>query len=251
MQTSCIELQNVSFSYNGGPVLEDISFSVEAGGYVGIVGGNGGGKTTLLKVMLGLLKPSSGTVRLFGEDIRSFREWSDVGYVPQYAVRSEAAFPATVLEVVESGAFPKKGGWLNMEKRDDEAVEWAINVAEIGHLRDRLLGELSGGERQRVFIARAIVSRPKLLILDEPTTGVDVQSQERFYAFLSDLNGRFGMTIVLVSHDLEVVAREVKTVLCVNRRLVCHVTNKDFVTGDYLKKMYGEDMRFLRHDHEH
>jgi zinc transport system ATP-binding protein len=246
----CVEIQNVSFSYNGSSVLDDVGFSVEAGDYVGIVGGNGSGKTTLLKVMLGLLRPTAGQARLFGENVESFRSWDKVGYVPQHVARSDAAFPATVRETVGSRSLAPVRPWFGSGRREREAsVEWAMGVTEVGHLRKRLLGELSGGERQRVFIARALVTRPKLLILDEPTTGVDVRSQERFYAFLANLNREFGITIVLVSHDLDAVAREVKTVLCLNRRLVCHVTSREFVSGDYLRRTYGEDMRFLRHDH--
>jgi zinc transport system ATP-binding protein len=130
-------------------------------------------------------------------------------------------------------------------------VRWAMDVAEITDLEQRLIGTLSGGERQLVFIARALVSHPKLLVLDEPTTGVDAQSQDRFYRLLSALNQKHGMTIILVSHDLEVVAREVKTVICVNRRLVCNVDSRSFIDGDYLKQLYGDDMKYIHHTHNH
>lgn len=241
----CVAVENVSFSYNGHAVLEDISFSVEAGGYVGLVGGNGSGKTTLLRILLGLLEPSDGSVKLFGEDIRFFKQWRNIGYVPQHVARHEAAFPATVREVVESGVLEL--GWR--ERR--EAVTQALETAEIANLSGRILGELSGGERQRAFIARALSAHPKLLILDEPTTGVDAASQDNFYAFLARLNRDMNMTVILVSHDLEVVAHEVKTVLCLNRRLVCHVSNRDFIDGDYLKRLYGKDMRYVHHHHDH
>ena len=244
----CIAVDNVSFSYNGHLVLEDISFVIEPGDYVGIVGGNGSGKTTLLRIILGLLQPSHGGVKLFGENIRGFLQWEALGYVPQHVARHETSFPATVREVVESGVFR-----LASRERHG-AVVHALEAAEMSHLAGRLLGELSGGERQRAFIARALAANPKLLILDEPTTGVDAASQEHFYAFLGRLNRDLGMTVVLVSHDLEVVAHEVKTVLCLNRRLVCHVSNREFIDGDYLKRLYGEDMRYVHHhhdDHEH
>jgi zinc transport system ATP-binding protein len=250
MKQSCIQLENVNFAYQTDKVLEDITVVIEEGDYVGLVGGNGSGKTTFLKIMLGILRPDSGVVRLFGEDVRTFRRWGDIGYVPQHAARSDAEFPATVKEVVESGVTVRmRRRWFGLDKEDRQAMEWAMEVAEVTHLKERLLGELSGGERQRVFIARALASRPKLLILDEPTAGVDASSQQRFYGFLAQLNRSFGMTIVLISHDLEVVAQEVKTVLCLNRRLVCHVPSREFSSGDYLRRIYGDDMRFLPHQH--
>lgn len=249
MEDSCIEFKNVYFSYPHNRVLEDISFTVDAGDYVGLVGGNGSGKTTILRVMLGLLRPESGNVRLFGKDMRKFREWAMIGYVPQHVSRGESSFAVTVREVVESGLIPRKKYFFHTESSDEKMIRWAMEVAEISDLEHRLLGTLSGGERQLVFIARALVSRPKLLVLDEPTTGVDAQSQDRFYRFLSALNKKHGMTIMLVSHDLEAVAREVKTVICVNRTLLCHVDSREFIDGDYLKRLYGEEVKFVHHEH--
>lgn len=251
MNNKCIEFSNVNFSYPHNQVLEDISFVVKEGDYVGLVGGNGSGKTTILRIMLGLLAFDSGNVRLFGEDIRKFHVWQLIGYVPQHVARGEASFPTMVREVVESGLVSHKKYFLHKQSSDEKLIAWAMDVTEITDLKNRMIGTLSGGERQLVFIARALVSRPKLLVLDEPTTGVDAQSQERFYRLLSALNQRHGMTIMLVSHDLEVVAREVKTVICVNRKLVCHVNSREFIEGDYLKQLYGEDMKYVHHEHNH
>jgi zinc transport system ATP-binding protein len=251
MDNKCIEFKNVNFSYPHNQVLEDISFSVEEGDYVGLVGGNGSGKTTILRIMLGLLATDSGSARLFGEDIGRFHDWQLIGYVPQHVARGEASFPTTVREVIESGLVSRKKHFFHKKASDEKLIRWAMDVAEIADLETRAIGMLSGGERQLVFIARALVSRPKLLILDEPTTGVDAQSQDRFYRLLSALNHKHSMTIVLVSHDLEVVAREVKTVICVNRRLVCHVDSRAFIDGDYLKQLYGEDMKYIHHEHNH
>lgn len=253
MANNIIELKNVSFSYPHNQVLEGISFSVEEGDYVGLVGGNGSGKTTILRIMLGLLAPDSGDVALFGEDIHLFRSWESIGYVPQHVSRGESSFPTTAREVIESGRIALRVSWFRRRLRlsDDKRIQWALEMTETGHLKDRLIGTLSGGERQLVFIARALVSRSKLLVLDEPTTGVDAQSQERFYRLLSRLNSEHGMTIVLVSHDLEVVAREVKTVICVNRKLVCHVDSREFIEGNYLQRLYGDEMKYVHHDHDH
>lgn len=251
MENKCIEFEHINFAYPHNQVLEDISFVVEEGDYVGLVGGNGSGKTTMLRIMLSLLAPGSGSARLFGEDIRKFEDWHLIGYVPQHVSRGEASFPTTVREVIESGLVSRNRHFFHKRSADEKLIRWAMEVAEINDLEERLIGTLSGGERQLVFIARALVSRPKLLVLDEPTTGVDAQSQDRFYRFLSALNKKHGMTIVLVSHDLEVVAREVKTVICVNRKLVCHVDSRAFIDGNYLQQLYGEDMKYIHHTHNH
>ena len=249
---SCIELEHISFSY-GQPsrALEDITLSIEVGDYVGLVGGNGSGKTTLLKIILGILTPESGSARLFGQSPESAEARALVGYVPQHTSRSEGVFPASVEEVVASGLRLGRGHglWPGHSSAEHDAVVDALRLAEIESIEHRLIGELSGGERQRVFIARALVSRPKLLVLDEPTTGVDAKSQESFYRFLGTLNSRGGLTILLVSHDLEVLAREVKTVACLNRTLVCHMPSHEFVPEQYLVQAYGEHAHTVSHHH--
>jgi zinc transport system ATP-binding protein len=215
MSESAILFKGVRFGYEGSsePLFRDLSFSIGAGGYAGIVGGNGSGKTTALRLLLGLLRPSEGEILLFGTPIADFSAWESVGYVPQYVFQREREFPATVREIVESGHTAKIGSSRRCQFGTGHChpVDEALRTAEIGHLAHRLIGELSGGERQRVFIARALVSKPKLLVLDEPTANVDAASQEKFFTFLSLLN-RSGMTIVLVSHDIDTVFQEAKSV---------------------------------------
>lgn len=211
MEPSAVQFYNVDFRYPGAAeaLLRGVNFFVEEGSYVGIIGENGSGKTTVLHLLLGLLRPNSGDIRLFGEPIQSFREWNSIGYVPQYVFRRDRVFPATVKEIVESGHSPDDTTTLCQFGMGECApVEAALRVAAVEHLAKRRIGDLSGGERQRVFIARALVSRPKLLILDEPTASVDAESQEKFYALLRSLNKEFGMTIILISHDLEKVFEE-------------------------------------------
>lgn len=214
MNQPAIRFEKVRFGYGGNaaPIFDDLSFSIEEGGYAGIVGGNGAGKTTALRLLLGLIRPLDGEISLFGTPIGAFSSWESVGYVPQYVFQREREFPATVREIVESGHAPgTESLFCRFGVGKCGAIDEALHAAEIEHLSDRLIGELSGGERQRVFIARALVSHPRLLVLDEPTANVDVASQEKFFAFLSSLN-RSGMTIVLVSHDIDAVFREAKSV---------------------------------------
>lgn len=219
MSSPAIRFSGVRFGYEGssGPLFSDLSFSIEDGEYVGIVGGNGAGKTTALRLLLGLIRPSEGDISLFGVPIRDFSDWASIGYVPQYVFQREREFPATVREIVESGHMAKKGASLcQFGVEHCQPVDEALRIAEIGHLAHRRIGELSGGERQRVFIARALVSRPRLLVLDEPTANVDAASQEKFFAFLSSLN-RSGMTIVLVSHDIDTVFQEAGSVFSLEK----------------------------------
>jgi zinc transport system ATP-binding protein len=245
---TCIDVREVSFSYNGNPILQDITFDVKEGEYLGIIGPNGGGKTTLFKVILGLLKPQTGEILIYGEPLASFGKKHLIGYVPQRSL-SDYYFPATVEEVVRSGRTARLGLLKRMSKEDSAAIERVMEVTDVAGLKGRLIGQLSGGERQRVFIARALASEPKILILDEPDVGVDVTAQEKFYSFLDDLNRNLGITILLISHDIDVVAHQAKTILCLNRRLVCHGPPRDFITEDYMQKLYGKQVRFILHGH--
>lgn len=244
----CIEVKELSLSYNGNAVLEDISFAVEEGEYLGVIGPNGGGKTTLFKIILGLLKPDKGEVRIYGEPQGSFRRRHLIGYVPQRA-GSDVFFPATVEEVVRSGRTARRGLLRLFSREDAVAVATAMETTDVARLRGKLIGHLSGGERQRVFIARALASEPSLLILDEPDVGVDVTSQEKFYTFIEDLNRRAGITVMLISHDIDVVATQAKSVLCLNRRLVCHGLPKHFINEQYMQELYGKQVKFILHGH--
>lgn len=242
-----IELNNISFKYDETLILEKLSFTVREGEYLGIIGPNGGGKTTLLKIILGLLEPTEGTVRIFGKDPYLLKEKYRIGYVPQKVVQDDKDFPATVFEVVRSGRVPRLGFFSGFTKKDIDAVEWAMEVSGVEKYRNTLIGKLSGGERQRVFIARALASDPDILVLDEPTVGVDIGAQKKFYEFLAKLNTEHLLTIIFVSHDVDMVSKEIKTVLCLNHNLVCYGKPEDLLGENIIQQLYGEGIVKIEH----
>lgn len=238
---TAVELADVSFSYNGVPVVEDVNLRVADLEFLSLVGPNGGGKTTLLKIILGLLKPDTGSVLIFG--MPPFQARRQLGYMPQHAFY-DPKFPVTVMDVVLMGRLDRcpVGPY---KKADKEAAMDALDQVALTDLRNRLFDHLSGGQRQRVLLARALACTPRLLLLDEPTANVDVAVEHKLFEILRDLNKR--MAIIVVSHDLGFVSGFVQSVACINRRLVVHPTSK--ITGDVIQNMYGLDMRLIRHDH--
>ncbi len=243
-----IDVQNLGFAYEHNPVLEAVSFTIEAGEYVGIVGPNGGGKTTLLKILVGLLVPTSGTVLIAGAPPTSSKNQAVIGYVPQRISQDQAAFPATVYELIESGRTIKHGLFGTLGQDDRRAITEALEIAGISELKQRLMSSLSGGQRQRVYVARALASEPKLLILDEPFVGVDVKTQQEFYAFLKELNERQGLTILFVSHDIDAISEEVKSILCLNRGLLCSGSPALLHEPQVIDHVYGKK---ITHIHRH
>lgn len=215
-----IEVSNVSFSYDGSEdALKDITIGIHEGDYLGLLGPNGSGKTTLLKIILGLLKPASGSVRLFGQDIKKFNQWSKIGYVPQKATNFDPHFPCSVQEVVMMGRYAKRGLFRFTTAEDRKIVKRALETVDMWEYRDRLIGNLSGGQQQRIFIARALVTEPRVILLDEPTTGIDLETREQFYELLKKLNKESGLTLVLVSHDFDLVSHQVMHIAYIERIL--------------------------------
>ncbi|HBW73767.1 MAG: Polyamine-transporting ATPase [Candidatus Magasanikbacteria bacterium GW2011_GWC2_45_8] len=247
---SCITLNDVSFFYKAGePALEHITFSVNHGDYLGILGPNGGGKTTLLKIILGLLTPQSGVVRIDNTLPSARASHLHIGYVPQKSDEEQWNFPATVEEVVLMGRTVRAGVLKKYAPVDFEAVERAMETTGITAYRAQTIATLSGGLRQRILIARALASNPTILILDEPATGVDIAAQEQFYSFLKMLNTKHGLTILFVSHDLDVLARETTSVLCVNRTLISHGPTSEALREEHLEELYGKKVAFAVHRH--
>lgn len=228
-----LSIENVSFSYTGKTdVLRDISLSVVKGDYLGLIGPNGGGKTTLVKIMLGLLRPQEGSAHLFGVPVRSSKERHRIGYVSQTAVKFDSLFPATVEEVVRMGRYGKRGLFKRLTAEDHAKTEDALAQVDMLAYRNRRVNDLSGGQKQRVFIARALAGEPSLVVLDEPTTGVDEETQEQFYALLKDLNERLSLTLILVSHDLDRIAKEVTHIAVVDTVLRYYENPADAVTAE-------------------
>ncbi len=244
MTEPAISLQDVTFSYGGVPTLTDVNLSVDERQAVCVVGPNGGGKTTLVKLILGLLTPQSGTVRVFGQPPERSR--LRVGYMPQH-VQHDLQFPMTVMDIVLMGRLGQKAGgrvcgWYGRADRR-AALETLAEVGMEGSCR-RPFASLSGGQRQRVLIARALCCQPDLLLLDEPTSNVDTLVEAQLLDLLRLLNQR--MTILMVSHDLGFVSGLVERVICVNRRVVVHPTSQ--VTGEAIRDIYGGEVRMVHHD---
>ena len=243
-----VELEGVGVAYGEVRVLDGINLTVEPGDFLGIIGPNGSGKTTLLRVMLGLLEPQAGSVRLFGQPPATFREWRRLGYVPQRAAL-DPSLPVTVSEVVATGLVASLGLFQRIGRRERVRVKDALSrVGMEAHGLTRI-GALSTGQQQRVLIARALVSDPERIILDEPTGGVDPEAQTSFYAMLHHLNREREVTLILVSHDIGVVAKEVTKLACLNRRLIFHGRPGDFLSDAALTALYGPAVRIVSHDH--
>ena len=237
-----LELRDLSYSYDGTPVIEGANLTVGCGEFVTVVGPNGGGKTTLIKLVLGLLRPDSGSVRVFG--CRPEESKPRMGYVPQRS-DIDPSFPATVLDVVLMGRLGKTRRFGMYTREDVDAAMAALVDVELAELSRRPFSKLSGGQRQRTLIARALASQPDILLLDEPTANLDIAMEQELYEILLRLKKR--LTLLLVSHDLAFVSGFTDTVACVNRSVVVHTTSE--VTPELINALYGRDVRFVRHDH--
>ncbi|UHA72852.1 metal ABC transporter ATP-binding protein [Paenibacillus sp. 481] len=199
-----IELDQVAFGYEDQFVFKDVNFTIHERDFVGVIGSNGAGKTTLLRLMVGLLKPTAGQIKLFGTPIQRFKDWNRIGYVPQKN-SFNPLFPATVQEVVKSGMYNRGRLFRRITRQEQEQCQDAMRVMRIEDLADKRIGQLSGGQQQRVFLARAMVNKPELLILDEPTVGIDAETQRDFFNLLQHLHEHHHMTFIMVSHDLDLV----------------------------------------------
>jgi zinc transport system ATP-binding protein len=239
-----IKLDNVTYRYNTDPVLEDISFKADQGDLLGIIGPNGAGKTTLFCLILGLLDGYQGKIMLFNQDIRNNRKaLKRIGYIPQKK-NIHQGFPATVEEIVSLGALHRK--------TNNDAITLALKIVGLLEQKDRRIGELSGGQQQRVLIAKALVNEPQLLILDEPTTGIDLETQDKFYSLLRKLNSEKKITIILASHDLDAINKLANKIACINRKMTFHGDAREFFGNEQLLRSYSESsMQAHMHSHNY
>ena len=240
-----LEIDRLTVSYGRNVVLRDVTFSVEEGEYLGIMGPNGGGKSTLLKAILGIVKPSGGSVKIFGRSPGEGK--SKIGYVPQFS-DTDRSFPISVLEVVMT-ALLKNGlhPFLRFGEKDREEARRALAFVGLDGFEKRQIEELSGGEFQRLLIARALASKPSLLLLDEPTASVDAASRDKIYSLLGGLSKK--MTVVMVTHDLTAVSREVKRLACLNQTLVYHGVPE--LSRKTVNALYGCPVDLIAHGVPH
>lgn len=234
-----IELDRVCFSYSTEEVIKDVTLEIHKGDYVGIIGPNGGGKSTILKLMIGILKPTDGSVKLFGTDIQGFKDWEKIGYVPQ-KTHIEMNFPITVEELVAMGRYGKRGLFRFPTKEDKEKTLQALKQVDMHDFKNRQISDLSGGQQQRVFIARALASEPEVIFLDEPTVGVDIKTQKQFYGLLRKLNKELNLTLILATHELDVVAHEATELGYINRTLDYYGDPEEFLKGAYFHELIGK-----------
>ena len=238
--TMIVDIQKLSVDYSGIKALDDISFGIAEGDFLGIIGPNGAGKSTLFRCMLGLHTQYDGTIRVFGQDVRDSRKYlSQIGYVPQKPV-VDRNFPATIREVLS----------MSQNSSDPKKVDEALQKVWMHELADRRIGDLSVGQQQRVFIAKALVNSPKILVLDEPVTGIDQYNQDLFFQILGELNTKEKISIIWASHDLDAVERLASKVACLNKTLFFHGISKEFFSDDEMLKKYSEtSMQMHMHHH--
>ena len=244
-----IKAIGVTFGYGGAPVLVDVDMAIREGDFLAIIGPNGSGKTTLVKILLGLLRPSAGRVEIMGRPIEEFTDWRVIGYVPQKAAHFDVLFPASVEEVVGMALLSNAQILGPGRGRAAASVLRALQLVGMEEFRNARIGSLSGGQQQRVFIARALVTAPRLLVLDEPTTGVDAETQGRFYDMLDELNKTERITIVLITHDIGIVNRHVTQVACLNQRMVYHGSHGEFCRSEVFREMVSHGDHLVSHEH--
>jgi zinc transport system ATP-binding protein len=235
-----VDIKKLSVDYSGIKALDDISFGIAKGDFLGIIGPNGAGKSTLFRCMLGLYTQYDGIIKFFDQDIRDSRKYlSQVGFVPQKPV-VDRNFPATIREVLS----------MSQNSSDPKKVDEALQKVWMHELADRRIGDLSVGQQQRVFIAKALVNSPKILVLDEPITGIDQYNQDLFFQILGELNTKEKISIIWSSHDLDAVERLANKVACLNKTLFFHGVSEDFFSDDEMLKKYSEtSMQMHMHHH--
>ena len=242
-----IEVKNLNYIINGISILKDISFHINAGDYTAVVGPNGGGKTTLINTILGLKKGWTGEIKLFNQKLEDFKEWQKIGYVPQRVIEFDQKFPITVFETVKLGRmYNFKKFWRNHTK-DIKTINDIIEALGISDLKNKLIGELSGGQKQRVMIARALASEPELLLLDEPNTGIDNETQQEFYNILKRLNKEQKITIIFITHDIGVIEDSINSIISINKEILKSDQPRTIFNCQVMREVYGIESHLHYH----
>lgn len=244
-----VQVENLNYKINGIEILKNISFSINRGDYLAIVGPNGGGKSTLVNTILGITKNYSGRISLFNQEIGKFKEWNKIGFVPQRVIEIDSKFPITVFETIKLGRMQYFKKFWKDHTSDYEIIDEVMNSLSILDLKDRLIGELSGGQKQRVMIARALVSKPELLFLDEPNTGVDIETQREFYSILTKLNKENGLTIVFITHDIGVIEDSINSLMSINREILKSDKPRTIFNCQVMREVYGINSHLSNHTH--
>ena len=248
-----IEVKNFSYYLNNNKILENINLKVQRGDYTAIVGPNGGGKTTLIRSILGLGQKintrQSGEINLFSQKLSNFKDWKKIGFVPQRAIEFDNTFPATVYEVVKMAISSSFYNFWTNTKVQKEKIESVLKQMNILELKERRIGNLSGGQKQRVMIARALITEPELLILDEPYAGVDTKSQKSFYNILSKLNQKKQITILFITHDVGMIQDNINSIIAVNKTILKDENPEAIFNCVTMKEVYGIESHLAEHRH--
>lgn len=237
MSVEVVQTQNLTSTYNHIEVIKGIDLSVYEGDFVGLVGPNGAGKTTLIKTILGLLPKTCGVIKLFGIELHKFTQWYKIGYLPQRMTPAIPHFPCTVSELISLGLINEK---INKYKIDE-----VLSLFDLRDISNELIGNLSGGQQQKVFIARAIVNEPSLLILDEPTSAVDPESRENFYGILKNLNKTKKTTIILITHDTGTIGKHANKLLYLDKRVLFYGTFEEFCKSEKMTELFGTSSQHI------
>jgi zinc transport system ATP-binding protein len=240
MPMMLLQAEQLHIAYGSTDILRDISFQVQTGDYLGIVGPNGSGKSTLIRAMLGLVPVTSGTIRLLGQPLSLFNDWQKIGYLPQRLSFANPHFPATVEEIVRLGFIGKNGPKRRIDASEAQQLEEILARMGIIDLRQQLIGQLSGGQQQRALLARALVGRPALLLLDEPTTALDPETREDFYAIVKELNRDLGTAIILITHDTWNIGQYAKRFVYLDKTVIFDGTFAEFCASAEMTSFFGE-----------
>ena len=234
-----LTVKNLSFNYNGRAVLDGVSFDVGKGDYIALAGPNGAGKTTLIKLILGLEKAHSGDIKLYGTGIDQFSVWKKIGYLPQRVGNFNPIFPITAEEVVRLGLLAGKKYPKKFNDKDEKEVAHVFELLEIEKFKKRAVGMLSGGEQQKIFLARALVNNPDILILDEPTTALDPKGRENFFSLIEKLNTEKKMAIVMITHDVAQMGKIAQKLLYLDGKIIFYGLFRDFCGSEKMEKHFG------------